>query len=201
MSASVRRSATGVICGSLRRPSRYLMSCQWVKNTGWPASDGVPGVDALPSAPWQGTHGWALRRPASASPAAGAGPGAAATTATTARPARSARGRREERGAGPGRLLPPRSALIADPVDRSGVVVGDQEGAVLHLLGVDRAAPDLVAVEPPLDEDLVLGHVALAQGDHHHAEADLLRPVPRAALGEEHAVLVLGREHRAGVEL
>ena len=31
MSASLRIAAKGAITGSLRRPSRYLMSCQWVK--------------------------------------------------------------------------------------------------------------------------------------------------------------------------
>src|SRR5262249_57418968 len=123
------------------------------------------GAAGWAAARWRGPRGGAWRRRAWASRGAGAGPGGAGTPATTARPARSARGRREERGAGPGRLLPPRSALIADPVDRSGVVVGDQEGAVLHLLGVDRAAPDLVAVAPPLDGDLVLAHVALPQAD------------------------------------
>src|SRR5438128_11887535 len=72
MSASVRFVAKGDIWGSLRRPSRNLISCQWVKNTGWPASDGVPGMVALPFAPWQLLHGSALRRPASRSAAAGA---------------------------------------------------------------------------------------------------------------------------------
>ena len=69
MSSSLRFCASGDICASLRRPSRYLMSCQWVKNTGWPASEGVPGMVALPSGPWQAAHAAALRRPASASAA------------------------------------------------------------------------------------------------------------------------------------
>ena len=51
MSSSLRFWANGDIWASVRRPSRYLMSCQWVKNAGWPASDGVPGIVAWPSAP------------------------------------------------------------------------------------------------------------------------------------------------------
>src|SRR5439155_10276746 len=66
---------------------------------------------------------------------------------------------------------------------------------------VDRSAPDLVALQPALGERLVLGHVTGAERHHHHAEADLRRAVPGAALGEKRTVRVLGREHRAGVEL
>ena len=73
MSASSSFSASGDICGSFRRPSRYLMSCQCVKNTGCPAREGVPAIVALPSGPWQAAQTWALRRPASRS-----APGAAA---------------------------------------------------------------------------------------------------------------------------
>src|SRR5712692_277757 len=185
MSASLRSWAAGDIWGSLRRPSRYLMSCQCVKKTGWPASEGVPGMVELPSRPWQAAHGSALRRPASTS--------AAAAGATTV--ARAAI-----------RIVAPTSdptvsALIGDAIDRPRVVVGDQERAVLHLLRVDGPAPDVLALEPPLGEDFVFRHIAAAEGDHHHPEADLLRPIPGATLGEEGAVLVLGGEHRACIEL
>ena len=44
---SVRLAANGDICASLRRPSRNLISCQWVKKFGWPASEGVPGIVAF----------------------------------------------------------------------------------------------------------------------------------------------------------
>src|SRR6266542_5518840 len=230
MSVSLRFWAKGDIWGSFRRPSRNLISCQWVKKTGCAASDGVPGIVAFPSAPWQAPHGSAFRRPASRS-AASAGP---ATTRATARPAtmatmlsRRARlcgrfaiastaptersafrapalpAQRFPVGGGSegGRSPPPSSPLVGDPVDRPRIVVRHEERAVLHLLRVDRAAPDLVALEPPLREDLVLGRGTGPERDHHHPEADLLRPVPGAALGEKGAVLVLGREHRARVEV
>src|SRR5436190_1401472 len=142
MSASVRFAAKGVICGSFRRPSRNLMSCQWVKKTGCPASDGVPGMVALPSGPWHAPHGSAFFRPASTS-AAIAGAGRAVIVAairTAARTARATGGierpcRAGRQGRSPGWMRP--SALVADAVDRARVVVGDQEGPVLHLLGVD----------------------------------------------------------------
>src|SRR5262245_19516204 len=126
MSVSLRFWANGDMSGSMRRPSRYLMSCQWVKYTGWPASEGVPGMEALPSGPWHAAHTSAFRRPASMS-AASARP-ARASAAQTARSA----------------IALPSLALrlIDDPVDRPGVVVGDQERAVLHLPRVDRPAPD-----------------------------------------------------------
>src|SRR5712692_1663146 len=185
MSSSLRFWAGGDICGSFRRPSRYLMSCQCVKKTGWPASEGVPGMVELPSRPWQAAHGSALRRPASTS--------AAAAGATTV--ARAAI-----------RIVAPTSdptvsALVGDAIDRARVVVGNQERAVLHLLRVHGPAPDVLTLEPPLREDFVFRHVTTAQRDHHHSEADLLGPVPRAALSEEGAVLVLGGEHRACIEL
>src|SRR3989442_12818604 len=82
MSSSVRLTAKGDICASLRRPSRNLISCQWVKKFGWPARDGVPGIVALPSGPWQAAQGSDLRRPASASAAEARAP-PAATRATS----------------------------------------------------------------------------------------------------------------------
>src|SRR6266850_1480500 len=169
MSSSLRFTAKGDICASLRRPSRNLMSCQCVKKIGWPASDGVPGIVALPSGPWQAAHGSALRRPASRS---------AANTRTlpAARVATSSAVVKTRRIS----LL-----RVADAVDRARVVVGDQQRAVLHLARVDRTAPDLVALQPALGEDLVLGHVGRPEGDHHHAEAGLLRAVPGPALGQE----------------
>src|SRR2546422_4889703 len=240
MSSSLRFWAGGDICGSFRRPSRYLMSCQWVKNTGCPASEGVPGTVALPSRPWQAAHGSALRRPASTSAAAAGA--VTRMTSVNAKPAmpgvpshrrnlalrdlpwsrfsevklvtswRFAAARapaspahvpslKGGSGRGPRRPPPSMLPLVGNPVDRSRVVVGDQERAVLHLLRVHGPAPDLVALEPSLGKRLVLGHVTRPKRDHHHPEADLLCPVPGAALGEEGAVLVLGGEHRARVEL
>src|SRR5262245_47230493 len=95
----------------------------------------------------------------------------------------------------------PTSSAVGDSEDRAGVIVGDQQRAVLHLPRVDGATPDLLALQPALGERLVLRHVARPERHHHDAEANLLRAVPRAALREEHSVLVLWREHRAGVEL
>src|SRR5688572_5311102 len=132
---------------------------------------------ALPSGPWHLAHGSDFRRPASTS-----APDTSALPA--ARPATSSAAVKTKRR----RLL-----RVADAIDRAGIVVGDQQRAILHLLGVDGAAPDLVALQPALGERLVLRHVAGTQRHHRHAEADLLRAVPGAALGQEHPVLVLGR--------
>src|SRR5262245_44823295 len=61
---------------------------------------------------------------------------------------------------------------VADAIDRPGVVVRDQQRAVLHLPRIDRSAPDLVALQPTLGERLVLRNVARPQRHHHHPEAD-----------------------------
>src|SRR5437763_13466097 len=184
MSSSVRLAANGDICSSLRRPSRNLMSCQWVKNVGCPASEGVPGIVALPSGPWHLPHGSDLRRPASTSAASAALPAASVATSSAV-------------------VKTKRISLlrVADAIDRARVVVRDEHRAVLHLRRVDRPAPDLLALQPALHEGLVLADLAVArERHHHHAVADLLAPVPGAALGQENTVLVLGREPRARVE-
>src|SRR4030095_278474 len=177
MSSSLRFCARGDICSSLRRPSRYLMSCQCVKNAGWPAREGVPGIGACPSGALQAAQGWALRRPASAS--------AAEALLAAIRTASSANSS--------GKLLG-----VAHAEDRPRVVVADQQRAVFHLGRVDGPSPDVSALQPAFRERLVLRHVTRTERDHHDPEAELLRAGTRAALGEGHSILVLGREHSAG---
>src|SRR2546425_8547879 len=162
----------------------------------------MPGMVAFPSRPWQRPHDSAFCCPAWRSAADAGAPAVAARTATTAHR------RKGERDAP---LSIPRtateagtrivSALVGDPIDRPRIVIRHQERAVAHLLHVHRPAPDLVTLEPALGEHLVLGHVSGAESHHHDPEADLLGAVPGAALGEERAVLVLCRKHRARVEV
>src|SRR2546422_6148902 len=168
----------------------------------------------MPAArPRTGCPGWSRSRP---------GRGSARTTRPSAfprggrPPARaprpSRRGRRRRPTGERGSETPPFqialeaatdivSALVGDPVDRPRIVIQHQERAVPHLLHVHRPAPDLVTLEPALGEHLVLRHVSGAESHHHDPEAELLGAVPGAALGEERAVLVLRRKHRARVEV
>src|SRR2546422_10021884 len=165
MSSSVRLAATGDICASLRRPSRNLISCQWVKKFGWPARDGVPGIVALPSGPWQAAQGSALRRPASGS-AAEARALPAATRATSSAVVKTKR----------------ISLLrVADAIDRADVIIGDQHRAVLHVRRVDRPPPDLLALQPALHERLALGDLAVGRQRDHHQRAAALLTAPAAA--------------------
>src|ERR1700730_14677739 len=140
----------------------------------------------LPSRPWQGAHGSGLGPPP---PRAGAAPPAAGAGRPRRRPDHRQEGENDrgadERAHG---LL----TRVGDPVDRAGVVVGDQERPVFHLLRVHGPAPDLLTLEPSITEHLDLRHIAAAERYYHDPEADFFRPVPRAALGEEGAVLVLG---------
>src|SRR5882762_10161112 len=124
MSASLRFAANGDITGSLRRPSRNLMSAQCVNHAGCPASDGMATRTALPSTPWQRPHGSALRRPASRSGVCADNPAdaprtTATTTMTNKRGGEAPPLSMTVAGARP-------SALVGDVVDGPVVVIGEQ---------------------------------------------------------------------------
>src|SRR6185369_13423364 len=91
-------------------------------------------------------------------------------------------------------------AAVADPIDRTGVVVADEQRSVLHDVEVDRAAEIVVVLDEAGHERLDLG-AALAVGPRHVHAVVLLGPVPRPVDRDEHRALVLRREHLAGVEL
>src|SRR5262249_52852340 len=95
----------------------------------------------------------------------------------------------------------PTSSAVGDSKDRAGVIVGDQQRAVLHLPRVDGATPAPPARRHAPGDRLDFRPAPRRERPHHAAEPVLLRAFPRAALREEHPVLVLWREHRAGVEL
>src|SRR5580704_14340969 len=101
-----------------------------------------------------------------------------------------------------GRGRTERLLLVADPVDGARLVVGDQQGAVRRLKDIVGTAEDLLVVEPGAGKDGLLGVLAVGvDRDKDDPVAELLVPVPRTMLGDEHAVLVLGRELIAGIEL
>src|SRR5262249_41051537 len=85
----------------------------------------------------------------------------------------------------------PTSSAVGDSKDRAGVIVGDQQRAVLHLPRVDGATPDLLALQPALGERLLLRHVTRPERHQHDAEADLLRAVHLATLPPDHPQLGL----------
>src|SRR5450755_3394578 len=93
--------------------------------------------------------------------------------------------------------------LVADAIDRTGPVVGDEDGAILVLDDIGRAAEiALVAFDPAGREHVLLGVLAVrTDGDADDPTALVFMPVPRAVLGDQDAVLVLGRKLASGVEL
>src|SRR5262245_44741287 len=91
-------------------------------------------------------------------------------------------------------------AAVADSIDRTGVIIADQQRAVLHHQEVRRAAEVFVVLDEAGHERLDL-RAALAVGPRDEHAVVLLRAVPRPMLGDEHRALVLRREHLAGVEL
>src|SRR5690348_16019819 len=107
----------------------------------------------LPVAPWHAAHGSAFALPAAASPAlaAPARRSAAASVAPARWIVRFFIAKEREPAGG---RLPSASLLVGDAVDRAVPVVGDEERPVLHLLHVDRAAPELVGLEEPFGERL-----------------------------------------------
>src|SRR3954453_21072305 len=79
------------------------------------------------------------------------------------------------------------SAGIADPVDGAGPVIRHQDGAILGDQDVVRAARILlVAGDPALGEDLLLGILAVRVNRHpHDPPALVLVAVPGAVLGDQ----------------
>src|SRR5215470_3216163 len=100
-------------------------------------------------------------------------------------------------------MVPSSLLAVADPIDRTGPVVGDEDRAVLGKHDIRRTAEiALVTLDPAGGEDLLLGILAVRPDDHAlDARALVLVAIPRAVLGDEDIVLVVGREHVAGVEL
>src|SRR5438132_7908736 len=92
---------------------------------------------------------------------------------------------------------------VADAIDRTGPVVGNEDRAVLgeHDIG-GTAEITLIAFKPAGSEDFLLGILAVGPDDHAlDARALVFMPVPGAVFGDEDVVLVLGRELAAGIEL
>src|SRR6476620_6223320 len=96
-----------------------------------------------------------------------------------------------------------RLLAVADAVDRTGPVVGNQQRAVLGEHDVGRTAEiALIAFEPAGGKDLLLGVLAVGADDHAlDAGALVFMPIPGAVFGDEDVVLVLGGKLVAGIEL
>src|ERR1700761_276254 len=92
---------------------------------------------------------------------------------------------------------------VADAIDRTGPIVGDEDRSILVEDDVVGTAQEvLVALDPAIGKDLLLGILAVGIGrDANDASALILMPIPRAVFGDQDRVLVLGRELVAGIEL
>src|SRR5690242_13831666 len=111
---------------------------------------------------------------------------------------------RPRRRSGRSLLVIQRTLLaVADAVDGAGPVVGDEDRTILVLDDVVRTAEiALVALDPAGREHFLLGILAVRIGrDADDAATLVLVTVPGAVLGDQHRVLVLGREHASGIEL
>src|SRR6476620_3745314 len=90
---------------------------------------------------------------------------------------------------------------VADAVDRTGPVVGDEDRAVLgedDVVGTTKIA--LITFEPTRSEHFLLGVLAVRVGGYTHDLRTLvLVPVPGAVLGDQDVVLVFRRELIAGI--
>src|SRR2546426_2158689 len=92
-------------------------------------------------------------------------------------------------------------AAITDAIDRAVKVVGQEQRPVRHHLKVHRAGDVIVVLDEPGDERLDRLHApVLVEINGDNVAADLVGPVPRSVAGDEDRVLVLLREHVAGVE-
>src|SRR5882762_9534411 len=93
--------------------------------------------------------------------------------------------------------------LVAAAIDRTGPVVGDEDGAILVQNDIGRTAEiALVAFDPAGCEYVLLRFLAIGpDGDTHDPPTLIFMPVPRAVFGDQDAVLVLGGKLAAGIEL
>src|SRR5260370_4946113 len=84
--------------------------------------------------------------------------------------------------------------LVADAIDRTGPVVGNEDRAILVEDDVGGAAEiALVAFEPAGSKHLLLGILAVRTDvDAHDPRALVLMPVPGALFGDHDHCLVLG---------
>src|SRR5689334_17559573 len=92
---------------------------------------------------------------------------------------------------------------VADAIDRTGPVVGDEDRAVLGKDDVVRPAEIAGRTfDPAFSKDFRLRILAVGpDGDALDARALVLGAIPGAVLGDQDVVLVLGGEHVAGIEL
>src|ERR1700716_1170817 len=179
--------------------------------SGGPASDGMFSICEMPFSPWQPTHSSAFSLPAAMSTAWAEKPENAnvthATSDTNLRTIEKFPSKNEAAAASNQQPQPrsfvPRLLAVADAVDRTGPVVGDEQRAVLGGHDVGRTAEiALIAFEPAGGKDLLLGVLAVGTDDHAlDAGALVFMPIPGAVFGNEDVVLVLGGELVAGIEL
>src|SRR6201988_2251808 len=92
---------------------------------------------------------------------------------------------------------------VADAIDRTGPVVGNEDRSVLGDHDIRRAAEiTLITLDPAFRKDLLLSVLAVRPDDHAlDTRALILGPVPGAVLSDQDVVLVLGRELVASIEL
>ena len=90
--------------------------------------------------------------------------------------------------------------MIADPVDDASLVVGDQEGAIRHLLDVHGAPIYESIAKPAVGKDLVPDGAVAVKPHEGDPVADWRRTVPRSVLRDEDLVPVRIRKHGALVK-
>src|SRR5215475_7963717 len=93
------------------------------------------------------------------------------------------------------------AAVVADAVDRAGIIVRHQQRAVLEHLHVYRAADIVVVLQEAGHERLPGFHAAIGVELHDDdIAAELGGLVPRAVAGDEDRIAIGSRKHLAGVK-
>src|SRR6185369_9488089 len=92
-------------------------------------------------------------------------------------------------------------SAVADPVDRSGRVVADEQRAVGERKDIGGTAPRALALQEAGEERLWRSGASLRVDRHaHDLVADLAAAVPRAVLGNEDVAAIRRRKLGAAVE-
>src|SRR5918993_5991577 len=163
------------------------------KEAGWPPSEGTSGICGVPFSPWHAMH------ETSRSASDWANAGAAVNSIVAAAPSIPRRHRTDEPG---GREPPGTSSLrIAHAVNCTIEIIRNQKRAVLHDLHVRGTRDVVVVLNESGEERLDRFHrpVQVELCDYDVAPR-LLAAVPGPAACDKDGVLVISREHGAGVE-
>src|SRR3989339_624786 len=99
-----------------------------------------------------------------------------------------------EEKAGRVRVLSVSGGKVGNTIENAGFVVGYKERTVRHYLYIDRPAPGVVSLQPPLGKWFVLISLVVLDPDSRYSVSRWYASIPGAVFRDEDAVLPFPRE-------